>query len=79
MNWYKILIIYLFSFVYSKQFDVKPGYRPFRFLIIENLIKAQSERFQRWSTFVNSKNLVNHTLIEEILYDDVYIALTFIK
>lgn len=79
MNFYKFIIIFTISNVFSKQFSFNPYNVRYRFLIIEKIIKSKTERIQNWTTLITSKNLVNQTHVEEILYDDIYIALTFIR
>ena len=79
MNFYKFLIIFMISNVFSKPFSFNPYNVRYRFLIIEKIIKSKTERIQNWTTLITSKNLVNQTHVEEILYDDIYIALTFIR
>ncbi len=79
MNFYKFLIIFTISNVFSKPFSFNPYNVRYRFLIIKKIIKSKTERIENWTRMITCKNLVNQTYVEEILHDDVYIALTFIR
>ena len=76
MNILNFGIFYLFSIVLSQTYYNHPKYR---YLIIRKLIKDGADRIERWSSFIKSSSLTNKTRIDEILHNDVYIALTFIK
>lgn len=76
MNILNLGIFYLFSIVLSQTYYNQPKYR---YLIIRKLIKDGADRVERWSSFIKSSSLTNKTRIDEILHNDVYIALTFIK
>ena len=76
MNILNFGIFYLFSIVLSQTYYNRPKYR---YLIIRKLIKDGADRIEKWSSFIKSSSLTNKTRIDEILHNDVYIALTFIK
>ena len=76
MNILNICLFCIFPMIFSTSYNNQPKYR---FLIIRKLIRDGADRIERWSSFIKSSSLTNQTRIDEILHNDVYIALTFIK
>ena len=76
MNTLNICLFCLFPMIFSISYYKQPKYR---YLIIRKLIRDGADRIERWSCFIKSSSLTNQTKIDEILHNDVYIALTFIK
>lgn len=76
MNTLNICLFCLFPMIFSTSYYKQSKYR---YLIIRKFIRDGADRIERWSSFIKSSSLTNQTKIDEILHNDVYIALTFIK